>query len=119
MPSGRARLAYRLLLQVGQSKCDVVRMGRQHVRNGTVSSRRQKTGVPFDVPIVPALQVASDEIQSGDSFVARLAQGRSGTTCRSGLDYDAIDGLVRLENSKRGREILPRRRSEMRCYRCG
>jgi hypothetical protein len=33
----RARLAYELMLQVGQSRCDIVRMGRQHVRNGTLS----------------------------------------------------------------------------------
>jgi integrase len=56
----RARLAYELLLQVGQSRCDVVRMGRQHVRNGTLSLQRQKTGVPFDVPVMPALQEAID-----------------------------------------------------------
>src|ERR1700731_316054 len=35
----RARLAYELLLQVGQSRCDVVRMGRQHVRKGVLSLR--------------------------------------------------------------------------------
>ena len=56
----RARLAYELLLQVGQSRCDVVRMGRQHVRNGTLSLKRQKTGVAFDVPVMPALQEAID-----------------------------------------------------------
>jgi hypothetical protein len=43
----RARLAYELLLQAGQSKCDVVRMGRQHIRKGMMTMRRQKTGVPF------------------------------------------------------------------------
>src|SRR5258708_10446484 len=56
----RARLAYELLLQVGQSRCDVVRMGRQHVRSGTLSLRRQKTGVPFDVPVLETLQDAID-----------------------------------------------------------
>lgn len=58
-PTGtRARLAYELLLQAGQSRCDVVRMGRQHVRNGMISLPRQKTGVPFNVEIMPRLQAA-------------------------------------------------------------
>jgi hypothetical protein len=38
-----ARLAYELLLQVGQTRCDVVRMGRQYVRKGILFLRRQKT----------------------------------------------------------------------------
>jgi integrase len=62
----RARLAYELLLQVGQSRCDIVRMGRQHVRNGTLSLQRQKTKVPFDVPVMPALQEAIDAMPAGD-----------------------------------------------------
>ena len=62
----RARLAYELLLQVGQSRCDVVRMGRQHVRNGNISLQRQKTGVPFDVPVMPALQEAIDAMPASN-----------------------------------------------------
>jgi integrase len=63
-----ARLAYELLLQVGQSRCDVVRMGRQHVRDGTLSLKRQKTGVAFDVPVMPALQEAIDAMPAGDNL---------------------------------------------------
>ena len=33
----RARLAFELLLRVGQSRCDVVMMGRQHVRKGKLA----------------------------------------------------------------------------------
>ncbi|MCP1835109.1 hypothetical protein J2R76_003445 [Bradyrhizobium sp. USDA 4532] len=40
----RARLAYELLLQVGQPRCDVVRMGRQHIRGGMMAMGRKKTG---------------------------------------------------------------------------
>lgn len=64
----RARLAYELLLQVGQSRCDVVRMGRQHVRDGTISLKRQKTGVPFAVPVMPALKEAIDAMPVGDNL---------------------------------------------------
>ena len=62
----RARLAYELLLQVGQSRCDVVRMGRQHVRNGTLSLQRQKTRVAFDVPVMPALREAIDAMPASN-----------------------------------------------------
>jgi integrase len=62
----RARLSYELLLQVGQSRCDVVRMGRQHVRKGILSLRRQKTGVAFDVPVMPVLQEAIGAMPATD-----------------------------------------------------
>jgi integrase len=66
----RARLAYELLLQAGQSQCDVVRMGRQHVREGTLSLQRQKTKMPFDVPVMPALQEAIDAMPATEMFSA-------------------------------------------------
>jgi integrase len=51
----KARLALALLLQTGHARVDVARMGRQHVKNGKLSMRRQKTGVQFDIPILPEL----------------------------------------------------------------
>lgn len=55
-PSGtKARLALELLLQTGHARSDVVRMGRQHVKGGKLSMRRQKTGVQFDIPLLPDL----------------------------------------------------------------
>jgi hypothetical protein len=73
----RARLAYELLLQVGQSRCDVVRMGRQHVRNGVLSLQRQKTKVPFDVPVMPELQKAIDAMPTIDHLTFLItAQGK-------------------------------------------
>jgi len=54
-PGTKERLALELLLQTGHARADVVRMGRQHVKNGTLSMRRQKTGVQFDIPLLPGL----------------------------------------------------------------
>ena len=65
----RARLAYELLLQVGHSRCDIVRMGRQHVRNGVLSLARQKTKVPFDVTVMPMLQEAIDAMPPSDHLM--------------------------------------------------
>jgi hypothetical protein len=62
----RARLAYELLLQAGQSRCDVVRMGRQHIRKGVMTMGRQKTGVPFNVEVMPRLQAAMDAMPASN-----------------------------------------------------
>ena len=52
----RARLALALLLYTGQRRSDVVRIGRQHVRNGFVSIRQDKTGATLEVPVIPELE---------------------------------------------------------------
>ncbi|OKO69389.1 hypothetical protein AC629_41225 [Bradyrhizobium sp. NAS80.1] len=54
-PGTKARLALELLLQTGHARADAVRMGRQHVKAGKLSMRRQKTGVQFDIPLLPEL----------------------------------------------------------------
>ena len=55
-PAGtRARLGITILLQTGHARSDVVRMGRQHIKSGKLSMRRQKTNVAFDIPVLPEL----------------------------------------------------------------
>jgi integrase len=54
-PGTQARLALELLLQTGHARADVTRMGPQHVRGGKLSMRRQKTNVPFDIPMLSDL----------------------------------------------------------------
>jgi site-specific recombinase XerD len=72
----RARLAYELLLQASQSCCDVVRMGRRHIRQGMMSMRRQKTDVPFNVKVMPRLQEAIDAMPASDHLTFLVtAQG--------------------------------------------
>jgi integrase len=51
----RARLALALLLYTAQRRSDIVRLGRQHVRDGIVQVRQQKTGVVLAIPMHPAL----------------------------------------------------------------
>jgi integrase len=64
----KERLAYELLLQAGQSMCDVIRLGRQHVRKGTISLSRQKTGVPFYVKVNEELAAAIDAMPRSNSL---------------------------------------------------
>jgi integrase len=47
----RARLALALLLYTGQRRGDVVRMGRQHLRDGALYVRQGKTGVELAIPV--------------------------------------------------------------------
>ena len=51
----RARLALALLLYTAQRRSDVIRMGRQHIRDGVVHVRQQKTGAMLAIPLHPAL----------------------------------------------------------------
>lgn len=52
----RARLALELAFCTMQRRSDLVRLGRQHLRNGTLSFKQQKTGAQVDIPLLPELQ---------------------------------------------------------------
>jgi integrase len=51
----RARLAMALLLFTGQRRGDVIRMGAQHIRNGALHVKQEKTGADLIIPVHPAL----------------------------------------------------------------
>src|SRR6516164_9484775 len=72
-PTGTpARLALALLLYTGQRRSDVVRMGPQHIRNGLLGVRQQKTGEPLQLPIFPELQAAIDAMPNRDRHLTFL-----------------------------------------------
>lgn len=58
----RARLAMELLYSTGQRRSDVVRMGRQFVREGFITIRQKKTSTVAPIPILPELQAAIDAL---------------------------------------------------------
>lgn len=56
-PTGsRERLALALLLYTGQRRSDVVKMGRQHVKDGMIRVRQQKTDTELFIPLHSALK---------------------------------------------------------------
>jgi integrase len=61
----RARLALALLLYTAQRRSDIVRLGRQHIRDGAIYLRQQKTGTPLAIPVHPEL-AAIIEVTPGD-----------------------------------------------------
>jgi integrase len=46
-----ARLALALLVNTGQRVSDVIRMGRQHVHDGLIEVKQQKTGAALSIPV--------------------------------------------------------------------
>jgi integrase len=67
----RERVAYAVLLYTGQRRGDVVRMGRQHVRDGVLTLRQEKTGMEVHLPILKPLAEALGAGPTGDlAFIA-------------------------------------------------
>jgi integrase len=63
----RERLAYALLLYSGQRSSDIVRMGRQHLKDGWLTTpRQQKTKKAAAVPVLPVLAEAIAAGPTGD-----------------------------------------------------
>lgn len=76
----KARLALALLLYTGQRRSDVVRFGRQHVRDGwlhfTQAKNRNRAPVRMALPVLPELQRIIDASPSGDLTFIVTAFGR-------------------------------------------
>jgi integrase len=72
----RERLAYAVLLYTGQRRGDVVRMGRQHVKDGVLTLRQEKTGQEVALPILKPLRAALDAGPTGDLAFIAGAGGR-------------------------------------------
>jgi integrase len=60
----KPRLALALLLYTGQRRSDVVKMGRQHIRDGAIMVKQQKTGTPLAIPVHVHLQAVLDATPS-------------------------------------------------------
>lgn len=75
----RARLAFALLLFTAQRRGDVVRMGRQHVRNSTLAVRQQKTGTSLEIPIHSELHTVLAATKSDHLTFLVTEQGKSFT----------------------------------------
>ena len=56
----KARLAFALLVYTAQRRSDVIRMGRQHVRDGILQVRQDKTGAILDIPVHARLREIID-----------------------------------------------------------
>jgi integrase len=72
----RARLALALLLYTAQRRSDVVRLGRQHIRDGLLNLRQQKTGATLTIPVHPELAAVLEATPSGHLTFLTTATGK-------------------------------------------
>ena len=72
----RARLALELLLNTGQRRGDIIRMGRQHMRGEAIHVMQQKTGVSLAIPLHPDLVAAIAAGPSGHLTFLTTANGK-------------------------------------------
>jgi integrase len=71
-----ARLAIALGLYTGQRRGDVVRMGRQHIHEGLIGVRQEKTKAPLKIPIHAELQVVLDAASKANLTFLVTRRGR-------------------------------------------
>jgi site-specific recombinase XerD len=77
----RARLALEILAATGLRRSDVVRLGRQHVKNGVISIKTMKTGAQVDIPMLPEMQGAIDAMPQLSAMTLLVTEyGKSFTT---------------------------------------
>ena len=83
----------------------MIRMGKQHIRNGTLSVQQQKTGTKLAIPIHPTLQAILDATPSEHLTLLVAQYGKPFTAdgfghrfklCReAGLRHCSMHGLRR------------------------
>ena len=72
----KPRLALALLLYTAQRRGDVVRMGRQHIRDGMLTVRQTKTGATLAIPVHPELRAILDATPSENLTFLVTATGK-------------------------------------------
>jgi integrase len=82
-----ARTALELLIGTAQRRSDVVRMGRQHLRDGTIHVTQQKTGWSGEIPIGPELADALAKVQVGNLTFLTTAWGAPFTAAGFGVRF--------------------------------
>jgi integrase len=78
----KARLAFALGLYTAQRRSDVVRIGRQHIRDGVLTVRQQKTGAVLAIPVHPDLAAIIAATSTSIGHLSLL-------TTKRGKSYDA------------------------------
>jgi integrase len=72
----KQRLTLELAHCTIQRRSDLVRMGPQHIRDGTLSITQQKTGAFVEIPVLPELQEALDAMPRANLCFLLTDEGR-------------------------------------------
>jgi hypothetical protein len=107
-----------ILLFTGAARCDVVNFGRQHVSNGRLKYRRDKTSVPIDVPVLPELQASIEATPVGNLTFIVTEFGRPftplgfGNRVRAWCDEAGLPHCFLAWRSQGGRDHRGQQRRE-------
>jgi len=80
----RPRLAMALLLYTAARRGDAIRLGRQHIRNGRIAYRQQKTGRTLEIPIHPRLADILNALPANNLSFLVTARGKPFTAAGFG-----------------------------------
>jgi len=113
----RARLALALLLYTGQRRSDVVRMGRQHIRDGFLHFRQLKTGAELSIPVHADLEAIIAESAAGQMTFLTTEFGKPFTAAGFGNWFREQCDMANLRHcSAHGlRKAAARRLAEAGC----
>jgi integrase len=78
-----ARLMFALALYTGQRASDLIHMGRQHIRNGVIEVRQQKTKTPLLIPLHSNLKAILGATPSGHLTILVNEHGKPYTRANS------------------------------------
>jgi integrase len=73
----KPRLAMALALYTAQRRSDIIRMGPQHVSNGALHVRQEKTGAMLEIPVHPDLRKIIDATPRGHLTFLTTYTGKS------------------------------------------
>lgn len=114
----KPRLALGLLINTGQRRGDVVRMGKQSVRDGCIVVRQQKTGAQLDIPITDELAAIIAATPSGGLMYLVTDRGKRAFTPKGFSDWfrKQCDAAGLLHCTAHGlRKAAARRLAEAGC----
>lgn len=80
----RQRLAFGLMLHLGQSRGDVFRLGRQHLRGNQIVFTQRKTGTRLALPVHPQLRVLLDALPPEQLTFIMTEEGKPFTDAGAG-----------------------------------
>lgn len=114
----RERLAFDLLLYTAQRSGDVRQMGRQHVLDGHVVVRQEKTGQPLEIPVHSRLAESIRAYASGQLIFIATQHGKPYTARGFGnwfTDAAKAAGLPEGRTAHGIRKAAARRLAEAGC----
>jgi integrase len=113
----RARLSLALLIYTGQRRSDVVRMGRQHIRDGFLHIRQLKTGTELSIPVHADLEAIIAESVAGQMTFLTTEFGKPFTAAGFGNWFREQCDMANLRHcSAHGvRKAAARRLAEAGC----